>query len=1361
MKTLFGLVFMSSRPLTTPYVCTDDYWPLRLAGELQESVPLRDFVRPVPYRVEQASVAILLTAAQQQRLGQWGHADPRALQAWLLACLATLLARHTGQTDVLLSVCQTGTDAPGLPLRCLWKKEIAWPDFLKKIAVSLRADLAHKDSFFLWDKALPGRVCLSLQETATEAASHAAKALRDTVEISFDFRIEANGLQAKIHYNTLIYRTDSLVVIARQMAQVMACTLENPDQLLGFIGLHDAREKQRILYDFNDKHCVIALDQTLSALIEQQVARTPELVCAVEKKKSLTFQVLNANANQLAGLLQTLGVGPGCFVAILAPRGLHFVTAMLAIWKAGGAYLPVEPGYPEDRVRYMLTQSETPVVLVGRAELARMGELTPVCPQLASVVCLEAIDVGAAVPIVLSCHLYSPPDFIKNSIANIRSLACAQDPAYMVYTSGSTGLPKGAIVCHDGAVNHLLGQAHCLGAESIKNFLQSAPSSSDISVWQFAAPLVLGGKTVIIDSASDVENLIEQVRCHRLGILEVVPVVLKHLINYLASLPVAQRLLPDLRWAMVTGESAPVELVNAWLALYPQIPVINAYGPTEAADDITQAIIDQPLFAHQLVVPIGRPLPNLAIYILDQAFEPVPIGAPGQICVAGVGVGKGYWRQPEKTRESFKPNPFPDSWGPLMYCTGDTGRFRDDGTIECLGRQDHQIQLNGFRIELSEIEGVLRTHPQVKEAVVLAVHGNQARRQLAAFVVPTVQATDDTLDSSDLRRFMRARLPIHMVPLFIVGLHALPLNPAGKIDRQALATHPLPQALTSASDDVATTDIEKLFTQLWCDELGQPHIGLHDNFFDLGGDSLTAVALVAGARHAGWRIRPSDIFDHPTVAALAQVARPATPQINSQIKRLISQHSGSDLSAEQRLTLLQSDARLEDAYALSPTQQGIYLHLLLSRNKSVYIDQYCSVWQGRLDPDVFRMSWTTVLQRHSALRSTVSRRHARRPVQLVFREASLPFDYLDWSGLAAHTQTSQLACLREAEINRGFDLDCVPLMRLTLVRLSTQTHELIWTHHHLILDGWSMTQVLREVMALMDNSGAPLKAVEQAPEAASNHRRYVDWLQARDLSADQLFWKKTLAGLAPAAPLLLPVTYHPQPTYASHDGFLSASQTRLLVDFARGHGVTLGTVLHAAWALLLSQLSGSDDVLFGMVSSGREIELEDVDVIVGLLVTTLPLRVDTAVISDLRHWLLGIQRDAASIRSHDALGLTAIQKCRPVLSDKPLFDTLFVIANYPQPVPTSTQSLTLTASEFRTMPAYAITLVAVPGECLLLRLSHDQLRYDTPVARQVLNDYQALLVQLMSGQVTAQIEPGIEVLDVVLIDMNTTSWVSS
>ncbi|MGH8571629.1 MAG: amino acid adenylation domain-containing protein, partial [Gammaproteobacteria bacterium] len=435
----------------------------------------------------------------------------------------------------------------------------------------------------------------------------------------------------------------------------------------------------------------------------------------------------------MAHRLRRLGVGRNDFVAILDERGVDVLAATLGILKAGGAFLPLDPAYPAERIRYALADSGVRV-LVSRS--TRLAELP------------EGAYSGQSL-------LLDGDDLAGEPASRPTPLSGATDPAYLLYTSGSTGPPKGAMIRHDGAVNHIYAEFELLRFHADTTFLQSAPSSSDISVWQFLAPVLIGGRTVIADyeTVCDPAALLWTIRSEDVTLIELVPVVMKELLNHAGRLPAAERALPRLEWAMVTGEAATPALVNQWLETYREVKLVNAYGPTEAADDICQGVLDRPLASDRRAVPIGRPLANLSLYVLDRNLNLVPQGVPGEICVSGIGVGAGYWGNDRRTRESFVPNPYAgESYGEVIYRTGDLGRWLPDGTLECLERLDHQVKVRGFRIELGEIEGVLGGHPAVREAVVVIRDGGDGDKQLAGYLVPETGSAEVRAHLEDLRR---------------------------------------------------------------------------------------------------------------------------------------------------------------------------------------------------------------------------------------------------------------------------------------------------------------------------------------------------------------------------------------------------------------------------------------------------------------------------------------------------------------------------------------------------------------------------------------------------------------------------------
>ncbi len=624
----------------------------------------------------------------------------------------------------------------------------------------------------------------------------------------------------------------------------------------------DPSESITLLETWNNTEKGYDLQQTVHNRFETQVIRTPQAIAIVDDSCSLTYQEVNERANQLAHWLQAQAVKINDLVGLYAERSCDFLVGILGIMKAGGAYVALDPKYPQDRIEYMIQNSEVSV-LVTQSHL--VGRIAGTGDSLA-VICL---DTDQQILNQLSTHNLGLP--VK-----------PEGRAYMIYTSGSTGMPKGAIVRHNGALNHIEAERDVLKFPAAFNFLQTAPASSDISVWQYLGPVICGGKVVVLDDVTQSEKLFTLVNRHQIQVVELVPVALQLLMEYVRTLPKAEQVFTELDWMMATGEAVSVDLVNDWLRLFPHIPVVNAYGPTEAADDVIQCAIHKPLPASQRSVPIGKPLANLGVYLVDDYLRLVPPGIPGEICIGGIGVGEGYWKNPEKTAASFVSNPFKE--GDTLYRTGDLGRWLEDGSVEYLDRIDNQVKVRGFRIELGEVESALSSIAGVRENVVIIRDDLPGGTALAAYVVLSSDAhaeASEGLSAPEIRAALRAKLPDFMVPAAVSVLESLPLTPAGKIDRKSL---PRPDSIQTASGEYTKprNPTEQEIADVWQSLMNIEKISVKANFFELGGHSLIAVRIIS---------RINKIFN-----TQLSVARLLTAQTIEQLALMVEQ--GSDLNQQ-------------------------------------------------------------------------------------------------------------------------------------------------------------------------------------------------------------------------------------------------------------------------------------------------------------------------------------------------------------------------------------------------------------------------------------------------------------------------------
>jgi amino acid adenylation domain-containing protein len=609
------------------------------------------------------------------------------------------------------------------------------------------------------------------------------------------------------------------------------------------------------MVDWNSTKAAYPLEQSFPQLFEQQVESTPDAIAVVFADKQLTYQQLNSRANRWARHLVELGVGAETVVALMCDRNLDFLTAMLAIFKAGGAYLPLSPDHPAERLQKILLQGCVPLVLAGKQ---RESLISPIINQL---------------EITTQSVYIEDLDQLDRSTDNLPIRCNPDNLAYVIYTSGSTGIPKGAMLEHRGMLNHLYAKVTDLNLSANDIVAQTASQTFDISVWQFLVALLVGGKVEIIPTeiATDPTQLLSLVQFHRISILEIVPSLLRMILQQIENAAMPAKL-TTLRWLLLTGETLSPQLCRQWFEHYPNIPIINAYGPTECSDDVTHYPIYASPTAEILNLPIGRPIANTQLYILDHRLQPVPIGVAGELYVGGVGVGRGYLNAPELTQQAFILNPFAHSAGGCkhpgrnrLYKTGDKARYLTDGKIEFLGRIDYQVKIRGFRIELGEIEAVLNQYPQVREVTVIAREEQPGNPYLAVYIV-----TSQAVTTSDLRDFLKQKLPDYMVPGVFIFLDAIPLTPNGKVDRNAL---PIPDLNFSATNDfvLPVTPTQASLAKLWGEILNIPQVGIYHNFFELGGHSLLATQIASRLRALfGIELPLRRLFESPTVAELAE-----------------------------------------------------------------------------------------------------------------------------------------------------------------------------------------------------------------------------------------------------------------------------------------------------------------------------------------------------------------------------------------------------------------------------------------------------------------------------------------------------------
>ncbi|MFK3775625.1 amino acid adenylation domain-containing protein [Pseudomonas sp. NPDC089406] len=1022
------------------------------------------------------------------------------------------------------------------------------------------------------------------------------------------------------------------------LQQLLQALSESAERQLGQLPLLTGVERDELLAaGAADSHGIGAFD--LVEQFEQQVARVPEAIAVRQGEASLSYAELNRRANQLAHRLQAAGVGPDVRVGVCLERTPQLLVALLAVLKAGGAYVPLDPEFPAERLRHMLDDSRAPLLL-------SQSSLQPA---------LQAL--GAEAECWWLDQLVE-----ERSEANPALQAQGDHLAYVIYTSGSTGKPKGVAVRRAGVGNFLASMAQAPGLAADGRMLALTSLSFDIAVLELYLPLVSGASVVLVDrdTARDPERLWAQIEQQQVTAIQATPSTWRMLADH-PRLPALAG-----RQVLCGGEALPADLAERLINVAGSL--WNLYGPTETSVWSARCHLEG-----QQQVMLGEALAHTALHVLDDDLEPLPLGVAGELYIGGEGLARGYHDRPGLTAERFVADPFGS--GARLYRTGDLVRRRADGALEYLGRIDQQVKIRGFRIELGEIEACLLAEPGVREAAVVARQG-----QLIGYVV----ADDDALLAA-LRERLQAQLPDYMVPARLMRLEHMPLTPNRKLDRKAL-----PEPELQVREHVAPEgEVECTLAQIWQSVLNLPQVGAEDNFFELGGDSIVSVQVVARAREAGLAFTPRELFEQQTIRRLAKVVgQPATVAATTPSTGL------AQLSAAERARL---PADLEDAYPLSPMQQGLLFHGLSGAGEGEYINQLAFDLDA-LEPAHLRAAWQQLIARHPILRSGFAWDGLEQPLQLVYRQVPELWQEHDWRGQECSSEA--LDAFASQQRAQPFDFAQPALQRVALLRLANGRHRLVWTYHHLLLDGWSSARLIEEWLG---------RYVGETPQAAAGrYGDYIAWLQRQDPQRGETFWKARTAQLD--APTLLAAN---APVAAGGSGqhacelLLDAAHSEALAAFARSQRVTLNTLVQAAWLLLLQRHSGQRVVCCGATLSGRPAELAGSGDMLGLFINTLPLIAEPAPHQALGDWLQALQGETLALQELAHVPLYDVQRWAGSAGQS-LFDTLLVFENYPVDAALRSQAmqqLGIDGVAQRESTHYPLTLTVHPGERLQLALA--------------------------------------------------------
>ncbi|MFF8973937.1 amino acid adenylation domain-containing protein [Streptomyces sp. NPDC014995] len=1266
------------------------YWLDRMAG------------RPEPVRLVERGPALMtrrlrrsaeLSPRDTARLGAAARKAGVRVSRLLLAAVAAYLHRVSGERDLVLglpvaarpdavSAAVPGMVSNVVPLRVSVRPGTTGADLVADVARAVTEAVEH-GRYRAEDLArdlgladgvaelvgptvniLPRTGDLRFGDLATEL--HPAW-LGPVSDLAFSFADSEAGRGVRLHLDVDADVCDEQTLSDHEhrFLRLLHSLAEDLDRPVGRIELTSGAERAELLDTFGVSPREVP-ELSWPAAFERQAGRSPDAVALAYEDRELTYAQLDTSANRLARLLVARGVGAEDVVAVALPRSPELVVALLAVMKTGAAYLPLDADHPQDRIAYMLSDS-------GARTVVTVGELAGDLPEAPGVTRVLLDDPAT----VDECALLDGADL---------GLPIALDQAaYVIYTSGSTGRPKGVVVTHDGVGSLIATATDRIGVDATSRVVQFASVGFDVTVWDLVMSLCVGGRIIVVPTERRVAGpaLTEYIAHHRATHMILPP-------SLVSALPQDCEL-PDGAVLVVGTEAVPGELIARWAG---RLRVVVAYGLTEATVNSTLWLADP---GRPGPAPIGRPDPNTRAYVLDAALRPVPVGTEGELYVAGRGLARGYLGRAGLTAERFVADPF-GAPGDRMYRTGDRVRWAADGNLEFLGRADGQIKIRGHRIEPGEVESAFMACPGIAQAAVLVRDDHRGVKRLVAYLVPEPGGADTDAVVAAARAHVAEALPDFMVPSAAVVLDGpLPLTPNGKLDSRAL---PEPRWTAMSGSDTPGTPAETVLAALFAEVLGLPSAGVHDSFFELGGDSIVAIQLVNRARAAGLAITPRDVFRQRTVAALARTAHQAAPSTAP--------------AAPVRLD--------EDALPVSPLQEGFYFHARFDGQAAdLYLVQELLDLAGPVDPDRLRRTLQLLLDRHPLLRASFRQLPGGEVVQRLAERVTLPWRTAD----TAETGLDDLLAADRAE---RFDLARPPLMRATLIR-DGRRHRLLLTLHHVIADGWSVSVLLRELLAAHRD--------EELPEPIAP-QPYLAWLAARDRDAARDAWRDALSGLE--GPTRLPETLlvaGDEKTGARPEHVDTLLPERLTADLtarARTHGLTLSTVVHGLWGLLIGGLTGSEDVVFGTTVSGRTTEVDGLDTAVGLFINTIPARVRLRPDESLIELLRRVQDEHAALLDHQHLGLADIQRAA---GGGELFDTLVVFENQPGTDLTAGRdpgSLRITGTQVFDAVHYPLALVVEPEDGRLrLRFKHDAARLGRLTVAVLANRFAALLETLVSA----------------------------
>ncbi len=1270
LRTLENLATEIARAYTQGLGAADDVMQYADIAEWQqellasdESKAARDYWRDYCHKLDHSTLDSVLAGFGRKSPGEFAPAAVvtqveiaslvahvgAALPDFLLACWQVFLWRMTGQTDIVVGcgfdgrsyaelASAMGAFSRYLPLASECSGDLKLGAFVERLRRQIAEFRNWQDSFSWANAGLPpGHEQGPVLALAFDYAESLQPATLGGLKISttgqgvcserFRLKLAAcrhgERLELAFHFDSARLDRDTVERWSRHFLTLLFAAAKQPDCKIGRLPLLNEADRRRILTDWNQTAAEYPRQHCIHDLFEAQAAKTPDAPAVRYQDDCLTFQQLNLQANQLAHFLSSKGLGANALVGLCLDRSTSMMVAVLGILKAGGAYVPLSAEHPKPRLAQQLAGA---TALITEAKFE----------------CLMPSFGGPLVLIDQHTEQWS-----QQPLVDPEPVTSPESLAYVIYTSGSTGTPKGVAVRHRNLVNYTTFIQRRLEVEKYSdplNFATVSTLGADLGNTCIYPSLVSGGCLHIIghDIAADSQRLREYTAKYPIDVLKIVPSHLMALLDAGGGREVLPR-----RHLITGGEALTLPMMEKIAAPGASCEVLNHYGPTETTvGSLTLRLKDYD-WANSAAptIPIGRPIANTRVYVLDAYNEPVPVGVAGELYVAGEGVTAGYIGQPERTAERFVPDRFGPDPATTMYRTGDLVRYLPDGNVEFLGRVDDQVKIRGFRIELGEVESVLLRHNRVKQATVQALADERGEKTLVAYVVGTASA-------DELHSYLRGRLPDYMVPTAILELPKMPLNANGKIDRQAL---PRPQDVKGAQKEAISprTPSEEVISAIWAEVLRREGIGVEDNFFEVGGHSLLATQIASRLReHFRMVVPVRAIFEAPSIAELAKRLDAARREEQGILPPPIEPvPRGNDMP-------------------LSFAQERLWVLDQIEPNNPLYNIPRALRLRGVLRTEALEKAINEIVRRHESQRTTFTVKDSH-PVQEIAHSMVIPLEIQDLTSFPPDVREAEASRIAIKEAMRPFNLGHGPLIRVLLLRLADDDHVLQLTMHHIISDAWSAGIFLQELGVLYEVfcAGSPSPLPELRVQYADYAVQERQWLQGEVLEKQLAFWREKLKGVPPV--LELPLD-RPRPASRTFHGahetlHIPSEHLNMVKTLARQESATLFMALMAGFQAMLSKYSGEEQIVVGTDLANRT--MPDTERMIGFFINLMAVRTDLSGNPTFRELLGRVREGLLESYAHQEVPFPKIvQEVQPERSatHNPIVQALFVMQNIPQ-----------------------------------------------------------------------------------------------